>query len=180
MRILNTDDPFQRRQLLSTPLFSVEHREYAATSGRKFARDVVIHPGAVVILPLLDDERVVMIRNLRHTVGRELLELPAGTREPDESPEVTAFRELEEETGYSATTMEPMIEFYASPGILTERMHVFIARGLSAKAQRLQDSEKITVVVYDLRQVRNMLVAGELEDGKTIAALGTYFLRNSV
>ena len=130
-----------------------------------------------MILPLLDDGRVVMIRNFRYTVGRELLELPAGTREPDESPLYTAHRELEEETGYRAQHMEPLVEFYASPGILTERMYVFVARGLTVSEQNLQESEKITVVTFDIPTIRKMLVAGELEDGKTIAALGTFFLR---
>lgn len=172
-------EPQSRRTLLTTPLFSVEHREYTTSDGGVFARDVIIHPGAVVILPVFDDGRIVLIRNLRYTIGRELLELPAGTRETDESPLQTAHRELIEETGFRAAHMEPLVEFYASPGILTERMYVFIARGLVAEKQNLQQSEQITVVPFDVPAIRRMLIAAEIEDGKTIAALGTYLLRNS-
>lgn len=167
------------RSLLTTPLFSVEHRKYTTSDGGTFARDIIIHPGAVVILPVLDDGRIVLIRNLRYTVGRELLELPAGTREPDESPIGTAHRELIEETGYRAARMDPLVEFYASPGILTERMYVFIARGLVAEKQSLQQSEQITVVTFDVPAIHRLLISGEIEDGKTIAALGTYLLRHS-
>lgn len=172
-------EPQSRRTLLTTPLFSVEHREYTTSDGGNFARDIIFHPGAVVILPVLDDGRIVLIRNLRYTVGRELLELPAGTREPDESPLNTAHRELIEETGYRAARMDPLVEFYASPGILTERMYVFVARGLVAEKQNLQQSEQITVVIFDVPTIRRMLISGEIEDGKTIAALGTYLLRHS-
>lgn len=168
-----------RQPLLRTPLFTVERREYTRPDGARFAREVVVHPGAVVILPLLEGPRIVMIRNYRYSVERELLELPAGTREPDEPPVVTAHRELEEETGYRSELMEPLVEFFPSPGILSERMYVFVARGLSFVGQRLQENEKITVESFDLPTVRRMLIDRVLEDGKTIAALGTFLLGHS-
>ena len=171
--------PTIRQPLLLTPLFSVERRTYTRTDGGRFERDVVVHPGAVVILPLLDGPRVVMIRNYRYSVERELLELPAGTREPNELLVVTAHRELEEETGYRAESMIPLVEFFPSPGMLSERMYVFVARGLSFVGQRLQENEKITVETFDLPAVRRMLIDRTLEDGKSIAALGTFLLQHS-
>ncbi|MFQ5414834.1 MAG: NUDIX hydrolase, partial [Phycisphaerae bacterium] len=88
-----------RKRLLTTPVFAVEHREFPRSGHPTVSRDVVVHPGAVVVLPLLGADRIVMIRNYRYTVDEALLELPAGTREPDEAPADTAHRELQEETG---------------------------------------------------------------------------------
>src|SRR3990172_8332587 len=93
--------------LLSTSRFNVERRVFVGGDGRSITREVVVHPGAVVILPILDARRVVMIRNFRYTVEEELWELPAGTTEPNEASIETARRELEEETGYRAETLTP-------------------------------------------------------------------------
>jgi ADP-ribose pyrophosphatase len=166
-----------RKHLLSTRLFTVEHREYPRPGREPVRRDVVVHPGAVVILPILDHRRIVLIRNYRYAVEEELWELPAGTLEPDEAPIDTARRELQEETGYRAGTMTPLIEFYTSPGILNEWMHAFLATDLTQVGQDLQGSERIQVEVIDKDEVRRRLVEGELRDGKTIAVLGTYFAR---
>lgn len=163
--------------LLSTSRFSVERRVFAEANGRSFTREVVVHPGAVVILPILDARRIVMIRNYRYTVEQELWELPAGTAEPDEAAIDTARRELEEETGYRAGTMTPLAEFFTSPGVLTERMSAFIATDLKLVGQRLEHGERIVAEVVELDRARRWLVNGELRDGKTIAVLGTYFAR---
>lgn len=168
-----------RTHLLSTRLFAVEHRKYARPDGKPLGRDVVVHPGSVVILPILDDERLVMIRNYRYVVEQELLELPAGTREPNETPIETARRELEEETGYRAGSMSPLAQYYTSPGILTEKMHVFLATDLTTVGQGLEDSEQISVEVIESAEARRKLINGELLDGKTVAVLGMYFLQQS-
>ena len=165
-----------RKQLLSTRLFSVEHRVYTHSGPKEVARDVVVHPGAVVILPILGDRRIVMIRNYRYTVERELWELPAGTLELDEEPVETARRELEEETGYRAERVEPLMEFYTSPGFCTEWMHAFVATGLTQVGQKLQGTERIVSEPMDIEEVRARLLRGEFVDGKTIAVLGRYFL----
>ena len=166
-----------QKRLLSTPLFTVEQREYTRDGRKPVVRNVVVHPGAVVILPILADGRIIMIRNFRYTVERELWELPAGTMEPGEEPIETARRELEEETGYRAAALTPLVEFYTTPGICTERMHAFVATDLTRVGQKLQDSEQIKVEVVDLSAASRLLARGELADGKTIAALGTYFAR---
>lgn len=166
-------------KLLTTRRFSVERREYPGPGGRDIVREVVIHPGAVVVLPLLDRDRVVMIRNYRHSVEQELLELPAGTREPGEEPIVTAARELEEETGYRAGQLSLLTEFYTSPGLLTERMYAFLAEELTPVDARPEDGEIITVQVTPLDTIRQMIVEGAFLDGKTIAVLASFLLRQS-
>ena len=165
-----------RKRLLATRLFTVEHRVYTHGGGEPVTRDVVVHPGAVVVLPVLDDQHIVMIRNYRYILEHELWELPAGTREPNEEPIETARRELEEETGYRAGRMAPLMEFYTSPGICTERMHAFVATDLTPVGQNLQGSERIVVETVDVSEVRRRLMAGEFCDGKTIVVLGRYLL----
>ncbi|MGB2985117.1 MAG: NUDIX hydrolase [Phycisphaerae bacterium] len=149
---------------------------YTRPGQEPVSRDVVVHPGAVVILPILDDRHIVMIRNYRYIVESELWELPAGTREPDEEPIETARRELEEEAGYRAGKMVPLMEFYTSPGILTERMYAFVATDLISVGQNLRGSERIEVEAVDVADVRRRLLGGDFVDGKTIAVLGRYLL----
>jgi ADP-ribose pyrophosphatase len=160
-----------REELLSNSLFKVARLTFEAPDGKQIVRDVIEHRGAAVILPLLDDGRVVLIRNMRRTVGKVLWELPAGTLEPGEAPEACAAREVEEETGYRAGTIAPLTSFYASPGILDERMHGFIATDLVASEQSLDADEEIEVFPIPQWQVRDMLKDGHIEDGKTIALL---------
>ena len=141
-------------------------------------RDVVVHPGAVVILPRLADGSVVMVRQYRHAVERELWELPAGTLEPPEEPADCARRELEEETGYLAGRIEPFGDFYTSPGILTERMWVFRADDLTPGDPSCEVDEKIQMEVVAEAALRAMVLDGTIVDGKTLAVLGRYFLQD--
>jgi ADP-ribose pyrophosphatase len=151
--------------------FNVERRWLARRDGGSEARELVVHPGAVVILPLLDDGRIVMIRNQRFTVERTLWELPAGTRDPNEPVRECAARELEEETGYRAANLVPLLSFYTAPGVSNERMHAFVATGLTAVAQRLDATEQIEVFPLAPAEITRMLRAGEIEDAKSIAVL---------
>jgi len=160
-----------REVLLSNSLFQVARLTFEAPNGGEIVRDVIEHRGAAVILPLLDDGRVILIRNMRRTVGKVLWELPAGTLEPGEAPELCAAREVEEETGYRAGTIKPLTAFYASPGILDERMHGFLAMDLTPSKQNLDADEEIEVFPIPQWQIRDMIKDGHIEDGKTIALL---------
>lgn len=137
-------------------------------------RDVVIHPGAVVILPFLNAQEIIMIRNERFAVGETLWELPAGTLEAGEHPQETAARELIEETGYEAETIEFLTTFYTSPGICNERMFVYTAQHLKIVGQNLDENEKIMVEVLPWKKVLEMIKSGEIHDGKTLTALLFY------
>lgn len=166
--------------LLRTPKFDVERRFIRLADGRQVERQVIVHPGAVVVLPVLEDGRIVMINNHRFAVGRTLLELPAGTLEADEDPAACAGRELEEETGYRCRRIEPLCDFYTSPGILSERMYAFVASDLEHVGQRLEAGEEIEVAIEPADKIRQLLIGGKLKDGKTIAVLGTYFLQQNI
>ena len=164
--------------LLRAQRFDVIRRGCATAEGSEVHREFVVHPGAVVILGLLDGNaegrQVVMIHNYRHAVERELLELPAGTLEPGEEPLHCAVREFEEETGYRAAHIEPLAQFYVSPGILTERMHVYVATDLSEGCRNLDDGEHIRVEPMPLADAYARIADGAIQDAKTIAALLLY------
>lgn len=151
--------------------FDFEVLEYAGTEGRPFRREVVRHPGAVVILPILDDGRVVLIQNYRPAVNRTLYELPAGTLEPPEPPDACARRELIEETGYEAATVSILGRFYTSPGMSDELMWAYVAVGLTFVGQRLEEGELATVWPVPVTRAIEMIETGELMDGKSLLTL---------
>lgn len=151
--------------------FHIERRLLTRNDGGTESREVVVHPGAVVLLPLLDDGRIVLIKNERFSIGRVLWELPAGTLEANEPLELCAARELEEETGYRAESITPLFNFYPSPGISDERMFVFVARGLVPTQQKLDPVERIEPVPTTVDEVLRMIKMGEIQDAKTIASV---------
>ena len=140
-------------------------------SGQTIRRDLILHPGAVVILPVPDAGHVVLIRNFRFSVGQTLWEVPAGTVEPNEALEDCAKRELAEETGYSAAEWTYRGFLYASPGVLDEKLHLFIAEGLTAGAPRPEADEQIEPVTVPLSDAIRMCLTGEIQDAKTVTLL---------
>ncbi|MEI7766748.1 MAG: NUDIX hydrolase [Phycisphaerae bacterium] len=146
-------------------------------SGKEYKKEVLQHPGAVIILPVAPDGRIVFIRNQRVSVHEELLELPAGTLERGEDPALCAGRELIEETGYHAGKIESLGWFYTSPGILSEKMYVFVATDIVAGAQELEDYEEIKVELFTRPEIERMLLDNTIRDAKTIATLHKYWLK---
>lgn len=152
----------------------VHHLEDDETGGR-IRKEVCVHPGAVVILGILPDERIVLIRNRRYTLGGiHLVELPAGTLERNEEPINCAGRELLEETGYLAGRLKPIGAFWASPGILTEKLYAWAAYDLTPQRQSLEADEEIEVVPTPFDEAVAMIGTGEIQDAKTIATLLMY------
>jgi len=160
--------------LLKSGKFRVVHRMIDAGAGEAVPKDLIIHPGAAVILPITADGKVVMVRNLRWTINRELLELPAGTLEPLEEPQECALRELEEETGFHAGTLRPLCRFYTSPGLMTELMHAFVATDLTPGQQHLSSDEQIRVEIVSFDEIDHSIRVGKIMDGKTLAPILYY------
>lgn len=164
-----------RRVLFQGPKFNFEEVSLPTPGGKTLQRQVVRHPGAVVILPILEEPghapRIVMIRNVRVALERPLLELPAGTIERGEPPALCASRELIEETGYESATLEPIGRFYTTPGLTDELMHAYVARGLKLVGQDLEDDESITVCPMGVQEVLSLIDRGELVDGKSVLSI---------
>ena len=139
--------------------------------GKTIRRDAIRHPGAVVILPVLDAEHVVLLKNFRFVIGETLWEVPAGTVEPNEPLEACARRELLEETGYQAAKWRSLGYLYASPGVMDEKLHLFIAEELTAGAARPEPDEKLEAVTVRLADAIKMCLDGTIRDAKTITSL---------
>jgi ADP-ribose pyrophosphatase len=157
--------------ILSGSRFNVHSMELVGDDGKTYTREVIRHPGAVVLLPLLDRDHVVMIENHRPTVAKTLLELPAGTREPNEPAERTAARELTEETGYHAGKLELIHEFYSAPGICDELMSLYIARDLTLGEPDREAVEQITNRVASRKEIADWVSSGMIRDAKTLIGL---------
>jgi len=160
--------------LLKTGKFKVVRRMIETDAGESVSKDMVIHPGAAVVLPITAKGEVVMVRNLRWTINRELLELPAGTLEPLEEPQECAYRELEEETGYHAGALRPLCRFYSSPGIMNELIHAFVATDLTPGEQHLSSDERIQVEIVPFDEIDHNIRVGKIMDGKTLATILYY------
>lgn len=133
--------------------------------------DVIRHPGASAIVPLLNDNEIILIKQYRYAVGGFIWEIPAGVLDPGEAPLECAKRELIEETGYSANEMEKLTEIVPVPGYSDERIHIFLATGLSESKQNLDDDEILKVHTLKLDAAMEMIKSGEITDSKTIAGL---------
>ena len=156
--------------------YVIEVREltYAGPSGEEMRRDVVRHPGAVSVVPLLDDGTVVLVRQFRAPMDAEVLEIPAGKRDVEgEPPEVTARRELTEEVGYSAESLVPLVSMCHSPGFCDEVNHIFLATGLTAGERAVDgpEEEHMTIEHVALADVFDRIADGTIVDAKTIAGL---------
>jgi ADP-ribose pyrophosphatase len=156
--------------------FKVHALELSQRTGGTRRREVVAPHDAVVILPMLDPETVVLIRNERFAIGQTLWELPAGTLDPGEDPDACAGRELAEETGYTADKMTRLVAFYTTPGYSTEYMTAYLAEGLRHVGQDLDETERITPQVVPLAQTIQMVRDGRIPDAKSVATLLYYEL----
>ena len=137
----------------------------------QYKREIVVHKGSCVIVPVFDDQTIAMVRQYRYAAEKFLLEIPAGTLNKDEDPEAGAARELEEEIGVTAGKIEKLTEFYVSPGFLTEKMFLYLATDLTQTEQRLEQDEILTVERQTIAEAFDLIRSGEIEDAKTIIGL---------
>ena len=139
--------------------------------GLETVREVIEHPGAVALVAIDDDKRVLLVRQYRYATGRETIELPAGTLEPGEAPAACAARELAEETGYAAARFERVGGIYPSPGFCTEYIHFFVATGLTRGAAHPEADEHIEVEAAPWAEALRRVRDGEIHDAKSVSAL---------
>jgi ADP-ribose pyrophosphatase len=160
--------------VLHTRVFDVQREKVIEPSGVEATRDIIVHPGSVVVLPVLPDGRIVLIRQYRHSVQQYLWELVAGRRDGDESFVSGARRELQEETGYMARSMRLLVDLFPSPGFLRENMAIFLATGLKKGAANPEPDERITQTIVTLREAEKRIRSGKIRDGKTVAGILYY------
>ena len=142
--------------------------------GRKVKREMIEHRGAAAMLAFDENKKVILVKQHRYPHGY-VLEIPAGTLEKGEKPEKCAFRELEEETGYKAKKMTPLVTFYPSIGYNTEIIHCFLASNLKKISDlKLDEDEILSVVKVDFKKLIKMINTGKIQDSKTICAVLTY------
>lgn len=155
--------------------FGVRRDDLIEPTGVRTIREVVTHPGSVVLLPILPDGRIILVRQYRHAARQYLWELVAGRMERGENVKKGAQRELLEETGYRAKKLSVFLDFFPTPGFLEEQMFLLLAEGLTAGVAEPEDDEKIIVAAYTRKQLEQMIRTRKLRDAKSIAGLLFYF-----
>jgi len=175
----DTMGEFRETRIDSTPVFDgrllrVRRDRVRLPDGREATREYILHPGAAIILPMLDDERVVMVRQYRYPVGIETLEFPAGKIDPGESSLHTAERELLEETGYRAALLALAFKVLPCVGYADEQIDFYLATGLTHVGHPGEDGEFLAPVVMRLADLLRMADSGELTEAKTL--IGAYWL----
>jgi ADP-ribose pyrophosphatase len=159
------------RRVFKGRLVVLQVDEVELAGGGRTEREVVRHPGAVAVVALLADDRVVMIRQYRHAAGEVLWELPAGVLMPDEEPAACARRELIEEVGYEAGEVTPLLSLFLSPGFSSEVIHLFVARELRSVERLAQPDERIAVELVPFEEAVAMALRGEVRNAAAVCGL---------
>jgi len=157
------------------PVFGVRRDEVLEPNGVRAIREVITHPGSVVVLPVLPDGRILLIRQYRYATRQYLWELVAGRIDAGESVRAAAARELIEETGYRAKNFRVFLDVFPTPGFLEERMYILLAERLTAGEAQPEEDEKITAKAFRRAELVEMIRKNALRDAKTIAGLLYYF-----
>jgi len=155
-------------------VFGIRRDELIEPTGVRTTREMISHPGSVVVLPVLPDGRILLIQQYRYAARQFLWELVAGKMDGGETPEQGAARELKEETGYTARKLKVFLEFFPTPGFLEEKMYLLLAEGLTPGEATPEDDEKIIAKAYTPKQLDEMLRKKKLRDAKTIAGVLYY------
>jgi ADP-ribose pyrophosphatase len=161
----------RHRRVYEGRVVSLDVDEVSEPGDVRGTREVVRQPGSVAALPVLDDGRIVLVRQYRYAVSAFVWELPAGRRDPSETPEAGARRELEEEVGLRAATLEAISTFWTTPGFCDEVMHLFRATGLESVPARPEADERIEPGSFTMDEAMTMVARGEIREGKTLVAL---------
>ncbi len=163
--VLGSEVVFQGR------LLTVRVDHVRLPDGKETTREVVAHPGAVAMIPLLDAEHVALVRQWRTPAGRALLEIPAGTLHPGEDPRACAERELMEEIGYRPRSLTPLCTMFLAPGYSAEKIHLFLAEDLVPEKLPQDDDEHMETVILTWEEIDDLLLRNELADAKTLSGL---------
>jgi ADP-ribose pyrophosphatase len=155
-------------------VFGVRRDQVIEPDGTRAMREIVTHPGSVVVLPVFPDGRILMIRQYRYAASDYLWELVAGHKEPRETFRYGAARELREETGYTARRYHQLLDVYPTPGFVSERMVIFLAEGLTKGEAHSEEDENIEARIFTLSEIERWIRSGKIRDAKSVAGLLYY------
>lgn len=160
-------------EIFSGKVISLHLQDVELPNGKQSKREIIKHPGAVAILAVTNDDKIIMVEQYRKALERMIVEIPAGKLEKGEEPAVCARRELEEETGYECETLELLTSFYTSPGFADEIVHVYVAKGLRKKenAAELDEDEFVNLEEITLEEAEQYVKEQKIYDAKTIYAV---------
>lgn len=164
-----------RQSVFQGNLISLYKDEVELMDGTKTTRELVEHPGGGVVVAFTPEKKLILVKQYRYGPGKVLLELPAGKIDPGESPESTALRELEEETGYQAEELVPLTTSYPTPGYNNEWIHIFLAKNVTQGEQHLDSGEFLSVELVELSQAVEACMRGEITDSKTQVGILLYW-----
>ncbi|MGH9689811.1 MAG: NUDIX hydrolase [Candidatus Acidiferrales bacterium] len=167
-KVISSEMVFQGR------MFAIRRERIIEPGGIEATREIVAHKGSVVVLPVFPDRRILLIRQYRHAAGQFLWELVAGHREEGESFREAAPRELQEETGYAAKKFSKLLDIFPSPGLLSERMEIFLAEGLTEGTAHPEEDEKIDRRIISLTEAERWIRSGKIKDAKSVAGILYY------
>ncbi|MGM0899972.1 MAG: NUDIX hydrolase [Bacillota bacterium] len=169
-------------QIFSGRVISLQVEEVELPNGKTSKREIIKHPGAVAVIAITDDEKIVMVEQYRKALERNIIEIPAGKLEKDEEPKRCAIRELEEETGYECQNIDWLISFYTSPGFADELVHLYVATGLKKKidAAALDEDEFVNVVEVSLGEAVELMKDQKIYDAKTAFAVQYLQLKDAL
>jgi ADP-ribose pyrophosphatase len=156
------------------PVFGIRRDEVLEPSGVRATREVITHPGSVVVLPVLPDGKIILIRQYRHATRQFLWELVAGRIDDGEAPRQAARRELIEETGYRAKSFKVFLDVFPTPGFLEERMYILLAEGVTPGDAQPEEDEKIVSRAYSVAELKEMIRKGHMRDAKSVAGILFY------
>lgn len=173
-----TEKTLQTKEIFSGNIISVQVDDVLLPDGNESTREIVKHPGAVAIIAITDDDKIIFVEQYRKPLERSLIEIPAGKLEPNEQPEITALRELEEETGYTTKKLDYITSFYTSPGFADEIMHIYYTNSITRleNPAELDDDEFVEVHYLTFDEAEQLIFEQKIYDAKTVYAL--MYLKN--
>jgi ADP-ribose pyrophosphatase len=164
--------------VFSGKVFNVRIDEITYNSGNKGIRELVMHNGGAVVLPITNEGKVVLVKQYRYPFDKFLYELPAGKLEPNEDPLLCASRELQEETGYTTDNITKLGSIYTTPGFCSEELHIYLAKDLTSGEHNREEGEYgMEMHEFEMKEVTEMILDGRIKDSKTIAGIAYYKLK---
>ncbi len=166
-----TEKFLKSEEVFTGNLLTVYCDQVELPNGKEASREFIRHPGAIAVVPVTNDGKIVLVRQYRYPVGKNMLEVPAGKLDKGEQPDQCVLRELEEETGYVAKNIRKLSSIYTTPGFTDEVIHLYIAEELTLAKQCPDEDEFLDVEIYTKEEIRAMIEDGTINDAKSMLAL---------